>query len=119
MRRGDQVVLAALVLLIAAAFVAGEQRLVWVGSAAALAAAGAVGASLLGLLPRPTVGLEGALALLLFCGFAAWVGVSILWSAAPDRSWSSFNRSLIYLAFLGLGLVAGRRHLGDALAGLL
>jgi O-antigen ligase len=119
MRRGDQVVLAALALLVAAALVGGEQRLVWIGSLAVVAAAAALGASFLGLLPRPRLGRWGVLAVALFVAFAVWVGLSIFWSAAPDRTWDYLNRSLIFLAFLALGLVAGRRWLGELLAGLL
>jgi hypothetical protein len=37
----------------------------------------------------------------------AWNGVTILWSAAPDRSWEYFNRGLVYLAFAVLGAVVG------------
>ena len=78
MRRGDQVLLAALALLLAFALVGGEQRLVWIGSAAVLAAAAALGASFLGLLPRPVLGRFGVLAVaLLFAAFAVWVGLSI------------------------------------------
>jgi O-antigen ligase len=119
MRRGDQVLLAALALLLVFALVGGEQRLVWIGSAAVLAAAAALGASFLGLLPRPVLGRFGVLAVTLFAAFAAWVGLSIFWSAAPDRTWDYLNRSLIYLGFLALGLLAGRRWLGQLLAGLL
>ena len=44
-------------------------------------------------------------------GFVAWNGVTILWSAAPDRSWEYFNRGLVYLAFAVVGSVrrVGRR----------
>jgi hypothetical protein len=119
MRRGDQVLLAALALLLAVALVGGEQRLVWIGSAAVIAAAAALGASFLGVLPRPVLGRWGVLAVALFAAFAVWVGLSIFWSAAPDRTWDYLNRSLIYLAFLALGLLAGRRWLRELLAGAL
>jgi hypothetical protein len=38
-------------------------------------------------------------------GLCAWIGLTITWSIAPDRSWDAFNRSLAFLAFLGLGIV--------------
>jgi hypothetical protein len=119
MRRGDQVVLAALALLLAAALVGGEQRLVWIGSAAVVAAAAALAASFLGLWPRPVLGRFGVLAVALFVAFAVWVGLSIFWSAAPDRTWDYLNRSLIYVAFLALGLIVGRRWLGELLVAVL
>ena len=35
---------------------------------------------------------------------AAWLGLSITWSALPDRSWDYANRTLVYLLFVLLGL---------------
>jgi hypothetical protein len=43
----------------------------------------------------------------LLAGYAAWSGVSILWSVAPDRSWLELNRSLAYALILLLGLAVG------------
>ena len=40
-------------------------------------------------------------------GLVAWQGLSVLWSVAPDRSWDAFDKGLVALAFLGLGLVVG------------
>ena len=119
MRRGDHVVLAVLALLVAAALAGGEARLAWVGSATVVGAVAALAAAFAGFAARPSLGPAGALSLLFFVAFAAWIGVSILWSAMPDRSWEYLNRSLIYLGFLVLGLLAGRRRLGDVLAALL
>ena len=49
-----------------------------------------------------------------------WTAASVSWSLAPDRSWISFNRGLVYLAFAVLGVFAGtivsRRHAAGALA---
>ena len=46
-------------------------------------------------------------------GLVAWVGVSIVWSIAGDRSWSALAKGLVYLALPGPGLsccgVAARR----------
>ncbi len=47
----------------------------------------------------------GQAALALVVAFVAWSGASVGWSIAPDRSWGFFNRGLVYLAFLGLGLL--------------
>jgi O-Antigen ligase len=42
-----------------------------------------------------------------------WTGLSVVWSIVPDRSWDAFDKSVVFAAFLGLGLVfagvAGRR----------
>src|SRR6266850_2781773 len=56
-----------------------------------------------------------------FAALAAWLAVSITWSALPDRSWDYANRSLVYLLFCALGLwLAGRtRALALGLAALL
>jgi type II secretory pathway component PulM len=35
------------------------------------------------------------------------MGLSVLWSVAPDLSWNYFNRGLVYLSFLVLGLLIG------------
>src|SRR5688500_3771669 len=53
-------------------------------------------------LGRPEVALAASLG-----GFVAWQGLSVLWSVAPDRSWDAFDKGLVLLGFLGLGLVVG------------
>jgi hypothetical protein len=59
-------------------------------------------------LDRPGWALVAALVLL-----TAWTGVSVVWSIVPDRSWDVFNKTVVFAAFLGLGIVlagsAGRR----------
>jgi hypothetical protein len=35
----------------------------------------------------------------------AWLGATVAWSIAPDRSWDAFNRGVAFAAFLGLGVV--------------
>lgn len=117
MRSGGQVVFAATALVLAAALLSGDSF--WVAAAALLAAGAVVGAALLGLLARPRLDRWGALACALFLAFVIWAGASVLWSAAPDRSWDFFNRTLVYVAFLALGLFVDRRRLADALAPLL
>ena len=83
-----------------------DERLLWVGGAAVLAAA----AVAVRWLPRPDR--AGMVFLAGLGGFVLWTGLSILWSLEPDRSWSYFNRSAVYLAFalvgLGLGALVSR-----------
>src|SRR6266511_2112283 len=119
MRSRGNVILAALAILLAAALLAGEGRFFWVGAGAMLAAAGLLSASLWGVIPRPTLTRAGAFVVALLCAFALWAGASLLWSAAPDRSWDFFNRTLVYLAFLALGLFVVQRHYEDLLAALI
>ena len=38
---------------------------------------------------------------------AAWSGLSIAWSVAPDLSWAELNRTLVFAAFLAVGLLLG------------
>jgi O-antigen ligase len=54
-------------------------------------------------LPRPDV--IGLAFLALFAAFAVWIGLSILWSVEPDRTWEYFNRSAVYAAFVVVGLI--------------
>ena len=110
-------VFAAAVVLLAGALLLGDS--LWVGAAALLVAGALVGASLAGFVPRPELDRWGLFAVGLFVAFAVWVGASVLWSAAPDRSWEFFNGTLVYLAFLALGLFVARERLADALAALL
>src|SRR5215218_7375038 len=111
MRRASAALLIAAGALLAAAifFSAGstDAPLAWIGGGA-IVAAGAVGAAALsGRLPVPELDRTGLLFVGLLAGFVAWNGVSITWSAAPDRSWNYFNRGLSYLAFALLGLAVG------------
>jgi hypothetical protein len=80
-----------------------DGRLFWIGAFGilALAVAAALG-------PVPVPGGAGAVALCLLGALTAWVGVTMWWSIAPDRSWDAFNRMLVYCAFAGLGLLAVR-----------
>jgi hypothetical protein len=112
------VALAALGALLVAALVLGEERFFWVGAAAVVLAAAVLAAALWGELPQPVLTRAGLVCVVLFAAFALWSGASILWSDAPDRSWDFFNRALVYLAFLCLGLFAARRRYPDLLAGL-
>ena len=83
--------------------------LVWIGGLALLAAAV--------LLARPpALGRPGALFLGSLGGLTVWCGLSTLWSTSPDRSWTTTNRTLVYLAFALLGVLVGARLGRRALA---
>ena len=78
-----------------------DDRLFWIGGAAVVAS----GAVAIRWLPRPRS--AGAVFLAAFAAFVLWSGLSILWSVEPDRSWSYFNRTLVYLAFAVVGIAVG------------
>jgi hypothetical protein len=112
MRRASDAALlvAAGALLAAAIFFAGgstDGPLAWIGGGAIVAAAAAGAGVLAGRVPLPELDRAGLLFVGLLAGFVLWNGISIAWSAAPDRSWSYFNRGLAYLAFILLGLAVG------------
>ena len=88
--------------LLVAALFAGESF--WVGAAALFAAAAVLA---LGLLDRIELSSGGAPLVAALVGLAAWSGVSIGWSVAPDRSWDELNRGLVYAAFAVLGVALG------------
>lgn len=73
--------------------------LVWIGGIAL------VGAALTVLVVGPGRG-EGAVYLGCLAALAIWCGLTIAWSASPDRSWIFTNRSLAYAAFAALGVLA-------------
>lgn len=103
-------------LLAAALFFSGGPSvgpLAWVGTVAILVAGLAAAAVLWGVLPLPGLGREGLVFVALAAALVCWIGASVVWSAAPDRSWDYFNRSVVYLAFAGIGLVVASL---DALA---
>jgi hypothetical protein len=78
--------------------------LVGIGGAAVAAAAAALAVTLSGKLAWPSVGPIGIASLACLGGVVVWMGLSVLWSVTPDRSWEYFNRGLVYLAFAVLGL---------------
>jgi hypothetical protein len=90
--------------LLAVALFAGDS--VWTAVAVLLAVGAWATLALLGRAPLPGGGL---LLLGLLLGLAAWAGVSIVWSVAPDRSWAEVDRTLLYTAFLVAGLLVGAR----------
>lgn len=111
MRTGALALLATAGVLLAASLLFGGGSTVgpvaWIGAGAVLAAVVACGAALWGLIPAPALGREGLAFAFLAGGFVAWNAVTILWSAAPDRSWEYFNRGLVYLAFGVVGAFVG------------
>ena len=84
-----------------------DLSLSWLGTMTVLAAAAAVAAATLRLVPWPAVDQFGAAFLVLGGLFVLWNGASISWSLDPDRSWAYTNRGLVYLAFACLGVFAG------------
>jgi hypothetical protein len=76
------------------------EPVVWIGGLALLAGALAV----LWAAPpgRPALAYLGCL-----FGLALWCGISIAWSASPERSWIFTNRSLAYAGFALLGVLVG------------
>lgn len=81
--------------------------LVFVGAPAVLAAGIAVSAAGLGKLAWPGLDRYGLACVVLLAAFICWTGLSVVWSVVPDESWQYLNRSLVYLAFLVLGLFVG------------
>ena len=88
-------------LLLGAVF-AGDS--VWTALAALLVAGGWGALALAGRAPLPG---GGGVLLGLLLATAAWSGLSIAWSVAPDLSWAELNRTLVYVAFLAVGLLLG------------
>jgi tetratricopeptide (TPR) repeat protein len=76
------------------------EPLVWIGGLALVAGAVAV------LWASPPGGPALAYLGCLF-GLALWCGVTIVWSASPDRSWVFTNRTLAYAGFALLGVLVG------------
>lgn len=95
--------------LLLGALFAGDS--VWTGIAA-LAVAGVWGP--LALSGRAAIPGGGAAPLAALLALGAWSGLSVLWSVAPDRSWDELNRTLVYAAFLLVGLLFGAAGPGAA-----
>src|SRR5919201_886936 len=77
------------------------------GSVAPIGAAAVVAACVLLVWVRPILSELAAVTAALAFALVAWTGVSIFWSAEPDRSWDYLNRGLVYLAFGAVGLALG------------
>ena len=80
-----------------------DSRLFWLGAFALLTVAVAIAAG-----PVSVPGRVGAAVLVLLAALAAWVGLTMWWSIAPDRSWAAFDRVLVYGVFAVLGLLAAQ-----------
>lgn len=102
---------AAVGLLVAAAIFFGggsnDDRLVWIGGVGIVVATIALVGASMGALRPPAVTPLGLAAVGFFTGLVVWEGLSVLWSVEPDRSWNYFNRGVVYLALLLLGIGAG------------
>jgi O-antigen ligase len=78
--------------------------LVGIGGVAVLVAGAALTLALFGLAPWPGLDRVGLACVGLLAALVVWIGLSVLWSVTPDRSWEYVNRGLVYLAFAALGL---------------
>jgi O-antigen ligase len=101
-----------------------DRTLHTVGGLAVVVAALGLVLVLRGSLPLPRLDGAGRVALGAALALALWVGVSIVWSIAPDASWAWLNRWVVYAALLVLGLLVGalargRAELAWILAGVL
>ena len=112
MRRSHLAVSVVAALLLGAIF-AGDT--LWV-SVAALLLAGAWAA--LALLGRAAFPASGLVLVGLLLATAAWSGLSIAWSVAPDLSWDELDRTLVYAAFLLVGLLFAAAASSTAAAGV-
>jgi O-Antigen ligase len=111
--------------LVAFALFAGDGSsygsLVWIGALALVAGGVLLALSLWGALPWPRLDRAGLACVVLLAGLVVWIGLSVLWSVTPDRSWEYANRGLVYCAFLAIGLIVGaadRRAVQAAALGL-
>jgi MFS family permease len=76
--------------------------LVWIGGLALVLSA-------VLLLRPPRLDAPGALLLGSLAGLTVWVGITMVWSTSPDRTWQFTNRTLVYAAFALVGLLVGAR----------
>jgi tetratricopeptide (TPR) repeat protein len=77
---------------------------VWTAVAVLAVAGGWSALALAGRAPLPG---GGTVLLGLVLAIAAWSGLSVAWSVAPDLSWAEVNRTLVFVGFLGVGLLLG------------
>ncbi len=93
-----------------------------VGGAAVALLAGALVLIATGRFSAPRLGRSGSVLVVATIAFILWTGATMAWSIVPDRSWDSFNKTVAYAAFLGLGLAlaaAGGRVAARLAASLL
>jgi tetratricopeptide (TPR) repeat protein len=88
-------------MLLGAAF-AGDS--VWTAVAVLAVAGGWGGLALAGRVPLAA---GGTVLLGVLLALAAWSGLSVAWSVAPDLSWAELNRTLVFAGFLAVGLLLG------------
>jgi hypothetical protein len=94
--------------LLAAAFAgdgSGVDGILPVGGAAVVLLAGTLVASWLGSGVAPRLGRSGGMLAVTMVALVAWTGATVAWSIVPDRSWDTFNKSVAFAAFLGLGIL--------------
>jgi len=84
-----------------------DDPLVWIGGLALVAAALGAGAATIRLVPLPRLSWAALAFLGCLAGLVLWMGLSIVWSTEPSRSWGYTNRTLVYLAFACLGVLVG------------
>jgi tetratricopeptide (TPR) repeat protein len=77
---------------------------VWMAIAILAVAGGWSALALAGRVPLPG---GGTVLLGLVLAIAAWSGLSVAWSVAPDLSWADVNRTLVLAGFLAVGLLLG------------
>ena len=76
-----------------------------VGGAAVVVLAGSLLAVALGWIALPRLGRSGAAVVAATVALVVWTGLTIVWSIVPDRSWDAFDKTVVYAAFLGLGIL--------------
>ena len=113
-RRGQRPALLLIVLLLGVAFYAAfsdgaldqpfEMR---VQVALAIGALLTCASWLTGGVLRPAASRTAWWSVVLFAAFAAWSGLSLLWSVAPDLSWAELNRGGAYTLAIAIALFAG------------
>jgi hypothetical protein len=81
--------------------------LAWIGGLVILAAGVGLGLGFWGIAPLPRLTPAGLAFTALLTALVVWMGLSVLWSVEPDRSWEYVNRGLVYVAFFALGLLVG------------
>ena len=79
--------------------------LVGIGVLALVAAGVGLALAFWPVLTLPRLDGIGLAFLALFAALTVWIGLSILWSVEPDRTWEYFNRSAVYGAFVVVGLL--------------
>jgi hypothetical protein len=107
---GAAIVLAALVgsTLVLATF-AGDgsdvDGILPVGGVAVVVLAAGLAAAAFGSRVVPRLERSGVAVVATTVALLVWTGATIAWSIVPDRSWEAFNRTAVFAAFLGLGIV--------------